>query len=238
MSQLNLFSSNFQVLITDNTRTDDNWVNATKWCEHFGKQWKDIVKQPNFKKFLKILQEKLPNGTGDKKSLVNSVNKGRAGSETWVHPLVAIKLAEWLSPEFDVFVKETFKRFLGNDPELISEMIGRTTDRKSLKKIKASLESQEEYLGTYHQLHDTIKSHGGISATHAIVNSNNTHSINLETTGDRSHWSTEQKVAVSFLQLLQSKGVEKDRVNGHKEIVDKCVDLADSIKPALISILG
>jgi len=216
MTQLNLFSSDLQVLVLNNTRTDDNWVNATKWCEHFGKEWYEFSRAKETKAFLEILKEKPEFGNG-----YNTVSKKRNGKrwETWVHPLVAIKLAEWLSPEFDLYVKETFKRFLDNDPELITEMIGRTKDKKALKKIKASVKAQEKYLDSYHQLHDTIKPHGGVSATHITVNTHNTQAINLTPTGDRSHWSTEQKVAMNFLQLLQTKGLDQDNVNGHGEIV-------------------
>ncbi len=90
---------------------------------------------------------------------------------------------------------------------------------------------------TEKRLHDTIKSHGGVGATHRTVNTHNTQAINLQPTGDRSHWSTEQKIAMSFLQLLQTKGLDQDNANGHNEIVQKCDDLTDSIKPALTRIL-
>lgn len=97
MAQLNLFDNELQVLITINTRTDDQWVNATRWCEHFDKTWYEFARSKETKSFLKAL--KTMQRTNGKSPFVKSINKGRAGSETWVHPLVAIKLAEWLSSE-------------------------------------------------------------------------------------------------------------------------------------------
>lgn len=40
---------------------------------------------------------------------------GRYASGTYIHPVLAIALAEWLSPEFSVYVKQTFIRFLEGD---------------------------------------------------------------------------------------------------------------------------
>ncbi|MBN4004802.1 KilA-N domain-containing protein [Nostoc sp. LPT] len=116
---------NYSFILTQNTR-DDDYVNATKLCTRFGKRWQHF-KESNVT-FLKQVELK----TG--KSAF-TVTRKKDISGTYVHPLVAIKLAEWLSPEFDVYVKETFKRYLENDVTLADEIIQREDDPEKLKWI-------------------------------------------------------------------------------------------------------
>lgn len=94
------FESDWSSLVKQNTREDD-YVNATAWCRRFSKDWHEFSRLPDSKKFLIALEAKI--NTGKIPPLVQKSGKGR-GSQTWVHPLVAIKLAEWLSTEFDIYV--------------------------------------------------------------------------------------------------------------------------------------
>jgi hypothetical protein len=135
--QTNLFTNHLQVLVEENTRNDD-WVNATKWCNYFGKKWAQIAKQPNFKKYLETLQGRLFTHS-DKKALYEVKGKPK---QTWVHPLVAIKLAEELSPEFDVYVKETFKRYLDGDITLADDIIQRNQSDKDLEWINQRVQGK------------------------------------------------------------------------------------------------
>lgn len=88
MTETNLFNYKFKHLIANHTRTD-GWVNATKWCNHFGKQWQHFKQLPQTQRFIKVLENKTDNPC--------YYSKRKVG--TWIHPLLAIKLAEWLSPE-------------------------------------------------------------------------------------------------------------------------------------------
>jgi hypothetical protein len=152
LTQLDLFGNPLESLINDNIRPCDNWINATKWCQHYNKDWYEFSRSKETKAFIRSLQKRLKqsqvnSGNGSKVTtgkiaVVNSINKGRAGSETWVHPLLAIKLAEWLSPDFDIYVKETFKRFLDNDITLADEIIQRSQSDDELKWIQARVEGK------------------------------------------------------------------------------------------------
>jgi hypothetical protein len=73
--------------------------------------------------------------------VVKADGKGRY-AETWVHPLVAIKLAEWLSPEFDVYVKQTFKRYLDGDITLADDIIQRNQSDKDLEWINQRVQGK------------------------------------------------------------------------------------------------
>jgi hypothetical protein len=70
-----------------------------------------------------------------KKHLVHTVK----GSGTFIHPVLAIKLAEWLSPEFDVFVKETFKAFIENPEDFAAEILIKSHNKGRVDRAKNRL---------------------------------------------------------------------------------------------------
>jgi hypothetical protein len=84
-------------------RDEDGYINVTNLCKAGGKQfkhWKEIKKT---KAFIRVLSsvvgipttELIKLGTGSK-NIKNSTQG------TWVHPQVAINIAQWISPQFDV----------------------------------------------------------------------------------------------------------------------------------------
>lgn len=108
---------NYSELVQAHTRSEDNYVNATKWCAAFDKRWNDFKSLPTTKALLKAASRELPD------NLV--ISRGRSG--TWIHPVISIALAEWLSPEFSVYVKQTFVRFLEGDITLADDILQRST---------------------------------------------------------------------------------------------------------------
>lgn len=228
MTQYNLFSYELQGLIDNAKRDQDDWINATKWCEHFGKQWAQIAKQPNFKKYLKALQIKL-NSQSDKKSLSKLTEvKGNRPKQTWVHPLVAIKLAEELSPEFDVFVKETFKRYLDGDITLADDIIQRSKSEQELiwleKRLKGKL--------TRKAFTDSLQKHGVTGLGYAT----NTNAIYTEILGKTAQQLKEDRnivknttrddmtaielSAIDLAELLAIQKIEKTNATGNKETTE------------------
>jgi len=122
----------FTSLLTDNRRSADDFVNATEWCKRFGKRWAKFEESVEVKAFIRACCEKrqVP-----KKDLVQSVK----GSGTFIHPVLAIKLAEWLSPEFDVFVKETFKAFIENPEDFAAEILIKSHNKGRVDRAKNRL---------------------------------------------------------------------------------------------------
>ena len=80
---------NFNSLLADNSRESDQFVNATAWCQKFGKRWAEFDRLPETKKFIRACCE---NKQVPKKVLIHSVK----GSCTWVHPEVAVELFRWI----------------------------------------------------------------------------------------------------------------------------------------------
>lgn len=125
----------FSTLLSDNTNTD-NYVNATKLCQSFNKDVKDYKRWDKTKAFIQAVQNKIGNNHP-----VLKVKRGKGGG-TYVHPLVAIHLAEWLNPDFSVYVKTTFKSYLEKDIKLADNILQRQTDIEKVKWLKARVEGK------------------------------------------------------------------------------------------------
>jgi hypothetical protein len=83
-------------------RVKDGYVNATAMCKAAGKQWSHYNDIGPTKAFLSALSADVDIPIS---VLVQSARGGDPNLQgTWVHPQVAINLAQWLSPQFAVQV--------------------------------------------------------------------------------------------------------------------------------------
>jgi hypothetical protein len=80
---------------------DDGYVNLTQLCKVGNKEFSNWYKNKNIKIFLHFLSEKLQIDIENLVKYENGENKIRA---TYVHPLVATNIAQWISCEFSVSV--------------------------------------------------------------------------------------------------------------------------------------
>jgi KilA-N domain len=85
-------------------RPADGYINATAMCQAAGKRWNDYGRLATTAGFLTALQSE----TGiPVTELIQSVSGGDPRFQgTWVHPYVAINLAQWCSAEFAVKVSQ------------------------------------------------------------------------------------------------------------------------------------
>lgn len=85
-------------------RAQDGFINATAMCRVAKKDWFGYARNQTTKDFLEALQRS-PQIRGN--PVIVSVTTGSNDQRgTWVHPQVAINLAQWLSPEFAVQVSQ------------------------------------------------------------------------------------------------------------------------------------
>ena len=86
-------------------RPADGYINATAMCKMAGKQFSNYRHLETTKKFLVELSA--VNGI-PLTAIIHTIRGGNAPQlqGTFVHPKVAIHLAQWLSPEFAVMVTE------------------------------------------------------------------------------------------------------------------------------------
>ena len=83
-------------------REEDGYINVTNLCKAGGKLFKNWKKTQKTKAFLQVLSSEVPQGTSDLIKL--GTGSKYKNSQTWVHPQVAINIAQWISPQFDVKV--------------------------------------------------------------------------------------------------------------------------------------
>jgi hypothetical protein len=88
-------------------RDEDGYINITNLCKAGGKKFNHWNSNDKTKRFLQVLSLEagipvtslIKIGSGHKIGNTNI-------SETWAHPQVAINIAQWISPEFDVLVSK------------------------------------------------------------------------------------------------------------------------------------
>jgi len=81
---------------------DDGYINITNLCKAGNKEFKHWNSLEKTKPYLKELSRSVGIPTD---LLIQSVTGGKnEDRKTWVHPYVAINIAQWISPQFDVKV--------------------------------------------------------------------------------------------------------------------------------------
>lgn len=97
-------------------RSRDGYVNATAMCKAAEKQFKHYNENERTKAFVTELSGEVGIPTS---VLIQSVSGGNPALQgTWVHPQVAIHLAQWLSPTFAVRVTQwVYEWMSGLSPE-------------------------------------------------------------------------------------------------------------------------
>jgi hypothetical protein len=85
-------------------RATDGYINATAMCKATGKLMADYTRLKSTKEFMDALAADMGIPISQ---LIQVLKNGYTGEQgTWVHPQVAINLAQWLSPQFAVQVSK------------------------------------------------------------------------------------------------------------------------------------
>ena len=90
---------NYQLEYRDN----DGFINITNLCKAGGKQFKHWNSIEKTKRFLDVLSATVKIHTVE---LLKQEQGGNGERHNWAHPQVAINIAQWISPEFDVLVSK------------------------------------------------------------------------------------------------------------------------------------
>ena len=215
----------FTSLLTDNRRSSDDFVNATEWCKQFGRRWNDFACLPETKKFIKAYCE---NHKTTKSGLINSVK----GSGTFIHPVLAIKLAEWLSPEFDVFVKETFRSFIENPEDfaanilinshnkdrvdrakqrvLVSGTNKETMELAAMTGVNYAQVHNDRYRGLYCQTAAQLREAGGLDKKETPLDALSTYDLTLNSLANQRAKMIKNPSAIFSIANTLREGHEKD----------------------------
>jgi len=99
-------------------RVMDGYINATAMCKAAGKQMKHYNELATTKAFLSELSSVVGITTT---RLVISISGGTPHLQgTWVHPQVAVNLAQWLSPKFAVLVSQWVMEWMSGGVKSVS----------------------------------------------------------------------------------------------------------------------
>lgn len=226
----------FDELVESSKRVSDNFVNATKWCKQFGKgkEWWRFKDLDSTSVFVKACCENLTLAQNE----VIQTKQGRGGG-TWIHPLLAIKLAEWLSSDFEVFVKQTFHAYLKADMALADSIVERSDDLEAIIRHNTKSVSRQKQLEKYHGLMGELRERNCEDMHFATVNKHNNKLVGIET---RKNGLTADEVTIvslledfEKLQLSRNPDAKKWKaVNSVKDSGDKLMGFLDqNLLPAI-----
>lgn len=214
------------LLLQENQRPD-GYVNATKWCKHFNYRldhWKTLPET-------KARTKKLTKNRGITPWKVEG--KGRS-SITWVHPIMAIHLAQYLSPEFANYVAEIFQKYLVADVDLAIDIIDRNNNPEDLKRIEQRARAKVSNRG----LNGAIKLCDGEKSYAVVANINN-----IAVTGrtakeiklargvkqTRDGLTTFELSMLEAAENLEEAALRSNRPRGDSAIVATCQEVANDI---------
>ncbi len=135
----------------------DGKLCASDACKVAGKLWPDYKRNRQTEEFLKELERAIGIPMAD---LIVSITANVPNRGTWVHPRVAIHLAQWIGPRFAAKVTDWVLRFMTGDLTLAgkachdelsgtaSEMVIRSYDAwiRNLNKLNDDLFKQAKHL--------------------------------------------------------------------------------------------
>jgi hypothetical protein len=126
-------------------RKSDGYVNATKLCKDAGKEysnWKRLDGSENllsaFERSLQICRDLLV------ESITTGINETRG---TYVHPKIAIQIANWCSPEFAVKVSDIIFRYYSGDLFLIRDVVqnfNATHEETKVSRVEVTISEEKK----------------------------------------------------------------------------------------------
>lgn len=109
------FHKNFVDLVIDQfqnrARSSDGYINATRMCAMGGKQFEDWIQLENTREFMDVLGNDVRISVSE---LIDSTkgNSPECKEEVWIHPDLAVHLAQWISPTFGIRVSRWARELL------------------------------------------------------------------------------------------------------------------------------
>jgi hypothetical protein len=129
------------------SRSSDGYVNATQLCKADNREFKTWMRRKNTKKYLNLLSSSVQICTDQLIKYQTGINEFRA---TWVHPRIAINIAQWISPEFDVAISGWIENLKKENKQLRKEkelrLIPKTDGDLDINGIQIICRSSDGYI--------------------------------------------------------------------------------------------
>lgn len=145
MEAIQVFTYNNQEIEFDPT-SSGLMVNATEMAKVFGKRVDHFLKSDHAQAFIKVL-EFPPNGVNSRPLKKSEILRTNHKTGTWMHRVLALKFAAWLSPEFEWWVYQTIDEILFGSYRRMEESLRLSAQRKNrIEELKNALGSSTEFL--------------------------------------------------------------------------------------------
>ncbi len=118
---LRVFNYNDQP-VTFDQGSDHVMINATQMAKSFGKLPADFIRNDQTKAFIEELERDFNYGNSHikEKTEILKVESGKYGG-TWMHELLALKFAAWLSPKFELWCMKKLRELMTTGQAVISQ---------------------------------------------------------------------------------------------------------------------
>ena len=120
------------------SRKSDNFINATQLCKAGGKKFNDWYRLENTTKLIQFLSMNTKNSA----LKVVDIKVGGNHSGSWIHPDLAVQLAQWISPSFAIQVSRWIRELFITGSVSINS---RKTDEE-LKELQRKMEEKDKLL--------------------------------------------------------------------------------------------
>ncbi len=117
------------------SRNTDNYINATQLCKAGNKKFSHWISLDTTKQLI----NKLESNTGINSSQLVDIKKGNTddfNQGSWIHPDLAIQLAQWLSPEFALQVSKWIRILFSDSKVDVSLKILKNKEKELILKNK------------------------------------------------------------------------------------------------------
>jgi len=124
--------------VTIFSRNNDNYINATQLCQAGNKQFNDWFRLNTTKQLINEAMSE----TGIPVSQLIDIKKGNSNEfnqGSWIHPDLAIQLAQWISPKFSLQVSKWIRTLLTNGNVSINVKLTEAHKEINLKDYKIQL---------------------------------------------------------------------------------------------------
>ena len=129
----------------------DVMINATEMAKPFGKEIYEWKRLPSTKSYLEAMFDTGFSRFKDGSDLIISSrgtrgNSSRGGGSTWMHRLVAIEFARWLSPKFSIWCNQKIDEIINQGYAFRDAEIQRLTqENNNLQGMIQSMQPQVSY---------------------------------------------------------------------------------------------
>lgn len=236
---------------------DDEYINLTKMCKQSGKELKRFLALKDTREKLKVLES--ADFLNDHEVIIEKRVGGIPTEQgTYGHPVVAIYLANWLSPEFALAAANLIRQYLKADVSLATNILDRTPELTSDQSrtigevlvIKSS-DKEIEWLAARAQTKASNKTLNAELAqcpnTSKAVYSLSQNAIVENLTGNtitqikkekrltksatvREGMNTDELITLAFTEMLASKRISNDKPSGDKQCASVCGKTASMVK--------